>query len=132
MVKNKSFKPPYSKELLSIASNDLEAARTLASNSNVRPETTLLMVQQAIEKGLKAALCRQNALVPQTHDLTLLVDRLSQCSVSLPDFISETEFDDLTPFVTLRRYEEGRLEISPKELSESIVLAQKVIDWVEV
>lgn len=129
MVKSRLFKAAYGRELFGIAENDLDAARTLAQNSIVRLETCLLMVQQAIEKSLKAVLCHHGSEVPQTHDIEFLVDRLTNIPSSLPTVLTETDFGDLSTFATLRRYEEGRSVIGRDEAQAAIVLAQEILDW---
>lgn len=129
MVKSRLFRREYAKELFAIAQNDLEAARVLAQGRTVRPETTLLMVQQCIEKAFKAVLCHCGQSVPQTHDIEFLVDRLSQMEARVPEFISDTDFGDLTTFATLRRYEEGKTIITFDELQESLALADRIVAW---
>lgn len=130
MVKDRLFKKAFAIELFRIAENDLQAARTLASDPLVRRETALLMVQQSIEKAFKAVLCKHEIPIPQTHDLSLIVDRMNASSTQLPALIANTDFDELTPFATLRRYEEGRFEIVDDDMAGAITLAERVLDWV--
>ena len=130
MVKSKLFKTEYATELLGIADNDLVAARALRTASGVRPETTLLMVQQSIEKSLKALLCHRGQAVPQTHDLDVLIDRIGQAGIALPALLVDSDFGDLSNFATLRRYEEGRGIIGPEELEAALELAEEVLIWV--
>jgi HEPN domain-containing protein len=119
-------------ELFRIAENDLQAAQTLASDPLVRRETALLMVQQSIEKAFKAVLCSHEIPVPQTHDLSLIIDRINSSSAELPELIANTDFDELTPFATLRRYEEGHFEIIDDDMAAAITLAKRVLDWARV
>jgi HEPN domain-containing protein len=87
------------------------------------------MVQQAIEKSLKATLCHHGREVPQTHDIEFLVDRLSGTPASLPSALTETDFGDLSTFATLRRYEEGRSVIGRDEAQAAILLAEEILEW---
>lgn len=123
--KNRVFKKEYSKELIHIAENDLISARTLASNNEVRRETVLMMVQQCIEKTLKAVLCALGLPLPQTHDLLVIIDRLgTENAPPMSDAL-----DDLTPFATIRRYEEGRFEILDSDLETAFDVAENVLKW---
>lgn len=131
MVKDKIFKREFGTELFRIAENDLVAARTLNGDEAVRKETAMLMVQQSIEKALKALLCHAGAPIPQTHDLSLLVDRLSATGMTLPSLIANTDFDELTPFATLRRYEDGHFEIDESDMAGTLGLAESILSWVK-
>lgn len=130
MVKSKLFKPEYGRELFRIAENDLEAARALAAAKTVRVETKLLMVQQALEKSVKALLCHKGQEVPQTHDLEFLIDRLSHLELTLPQVLADTDFSDLSTFATLRPYEEGRSVVSEQEVALSLELVEEILTWV--
>jgi HEPN domain-containing protein len=129
VVKDKIFKKEFAGELFAIAQNDLQAAITLNSDPLVRKETALLMIQQCIEKCFKAILCSVEVAIPQTHDLSLLLDRISAAQISIPTYIANTDFDELTPFATLRRYEEGRFEILDSDVQGAVQLATSVVDW---
>ena len=76
-------------------------------------------------------MCRYGAPIPQTHDLTLLVDRLNSLNFPLPEIDQKTDFEDLVPFATLRRYEEGKFEITKNDLIDSIELSQQIIDGIQ-
>ena len=129
VVKNKVFKKEFAGELFAIAQNDLQAAITLNADPLVRKETALLMVQQCVEKCFKALLCNVEAAIPQTHDLSLLLDRISAAKIAIPSYIANTDFDELTPFATLRRYEEGHFEILDNDVAGAVQLASSIVDW---
>lgn len=131
MVKDKIFKKEFAVELFAIAQNDLQAAITLNSDPLVKKETALLMIQQCVEKCLKALLCHVEAAIPQTPDLSLLIDRISSAKIAIPAHIANTDFDALTPFATLRRYEEGRFEILDRDVQDAIHLAKSVVNWTQ-
>ncbi len=130
MVKDKVFKKQFASELFRIAQNDLQAAKTLNADALVRKETAMLMIQQCVEKSLKALLCSVEAGIPQTHDLSLIVDRIRLASINIPTIVANTDFEDLTPFATLHRYEDGNFEISEEDMQQAIELATIIIDWV--
>ena len=129
MVKDKLFKKEFARELFAIAQNDLQAAMTLNSDPLVRKETALLMIQQCVEKCFKALLCNVEAAIPQTHDLSLLMDRISAAKIDIPSHIANADYDELTPFATLRRYEEGHFEILENDVQGAVQLASSVVDW---
>jgi HEPN domain-containing protein len=130
VVKDKVFKKQFASELFRIAQNDLQAAKTLNADALVRKETAMLMIQQCVEKSLKALLCSVEAGIPQTHDLSLIVDRIRLASINIPTIVANTDFEDLTPFATLHRYEDGNFEISEEDMQQAIELATIIIDWV--
>lgn len=123
--KDRLYKPAYANELLLVANNDLIAARALKQHSEVRGETVLIMVQQSIEKGLNALLCAMKKPIPMTHDLYGIVVLLGDNEV--PPRAAELE--ELTPYATIRRYEEGRFEITQEDISNAIGLAEEVVEW---
>lgn len=125
--KDRIYKREYASELLRVAQNDLLAAKALRQHQEIRGETVLLMVQQAIEKGLKSVLCQLGKSVPMTHDLYGIVERLGKDHV--PPFSEQLE--ELTPYATIRRYEEGRFEITEEDTSNSLLIADAVLSWCE-
>ena len=120
----KKFKQEYAPELFRIAQSDLVTAKALAQHPEVRPESVLLHCQQAIEKGLKSLLCFQGKPVPFTNELYAIVDRFRE---DLPP--GGFDLQDLTPFATIRRYEEGQYEISTDEVAGAIEMVQAVLSW---
>ena len=123
--KDRIYKKEYAKELLSVAINDLLAARALSGHKEVRGETVLLMVQQAIEKALKSVLCHNEKSIPMTHDLYGIVQRLGENNV--PPYSEDLE--ELTPYATIRRYEEGRFEITYDDIKNSLTIADAILKW---
>jgi HEPN domain-containing protein len=130
--KERIFKKPYAYELIAIAKNDLRAAETLAKDSLVRKETVLMMVQQAIEKSLKSLLCSLEKPIPMTHDLFTLVQSVQAVSIELSELPFALELDDLTPYASIRRYEDGIFEINNEDLKHSFKIAQEVLQWCEL
>ena len=119
------FKPEYADELLIIAHSDLVTAKALVNAKGIRPENILFHVEQAIEKALKAVLCSKSLPIPLTHDLNLLIDRLAH--VAMPP--GGYALNDLTPFATVRRYEEGKFLITDEDIKNSVASADAVLAW---
>ncbi len=125
MTKERLFKLPYSWELLAIAKNDLLAAKALAANPQVRYETAFFMLQQAVEKALKAVLVAQSKAVPLVHDLAVIIDRLDP----KPD--ATDELNELTDFASIRRYEEGTFVVTAEETAAAIKLVEATLAFAE-
>jgi HEPN domain-containing protein len=125
LTKSRRFKKEYSKELLSIAEEDLKTAKVLLDAKIRRKENTLFHIEQTIEKSLKAVLCQLEIPVPLSHELSILVDRLPK-GIEPP--MAEDLFD-LTQFATIRRYEEGRADFSDEEMVTAFRLARGVLNW---
>lgn len=101
----KLFLPEYANELLAIALGDLNTARAIKiqSASGVRLENALYMVQQCIEKSLKAVLVSQKIAVPLVHDIGAFLAKLP------PDLQPPFGYElvDLNQYASVRRYEWG-------------------------
>jgi len=122
MVKDRVFKPEYAAELVRIATNDLKAAIVLKNDAGIRRETVFFMIQQSVEKALKALLCHLKKPVPMVHDLLLILDRLKK------DAPKEAEYlVDLSDFAAIKRYEEGTFIPTLEELEATIEMAEKVV-----
>lgn len=122
----KKFSKAYAKELLKVAEGDLKTAAILVAHPGGRPENTFFLIQQAIEKAIKAVLCHHELAVPLTHDLAALL-------AMLPDAVSgppaEKSLLVLTEFASIRRYEEGKYEYSLQETNEAYRTGENVLAW---
>ena len=126
------YEREYAKELLAIAQADFESAKMLAKatakSTLGRKENVIFLVQQSIEKAVKAALCWHRRPIPFVHDLGILVAKL-------PDNITPPEgynLSHLNEYATVRRYEKGRFQISSKDVSVTLALGKKVLDWAKL
>lgn len=127
MTKVRSFKKEYAQELLRIAQGDLQSANVLKKSSDGRRENILFLVQQCIEKSLKAVLCHLGLPVPLVHDLALLLDHFPKdCAVP-----GRESMADLSQFADIRRYEEGRFVFTDEEIMASVQLADSTLKWAE-
>jgi len=127
MVKEQIFKKEYALELLGIAEGDLRSSRVLLKDEGGRAENVCFHAQQAIEKGLKALLCHLEIAVPFTHNLEVLASKLPK-SFTLPAI---GDFETLAEYATIRRYEEGVVELDKKDLELTYKAASDFIAWVK-
>lgn len=124
-LKKRLYKKEYSKELLKIASGDLDSAVALSKAKAGRPENIIFLVQQSVEKYIKAVLVHLQIGFPVVHDLGILVALLPDDKMP-PEGFGLTE---LNPFATVRRYEEGQIPLTAEEIESSLTTARKVADW---
>lgn len=121
------YKKEYAPELLRIARGDLESAAGLAKLASGRKETVVYLVQQAIEKCLKAMSCHLELPVLHTHDLEALV-------AVLPDSRKPPhahQLGSLTEFATVRRYLEGYQILENEDVQSALELGEAIVTWVE-
>ena len=122
------FPKDYACELLSIARGDLGSTRVLLRGFEAgegRPENVFYSAQQVIEKCLKAVLCARGVPVPLVHDLGVLLGKLPEDTNPTFDY----RLVQLTPFATIRRYEEGRVVLDLDEAKDVLALAERVVTW---
>lgn len=124
-LKKRIYKKEYAKELLKIAAGDLDSALALSQAKTGRPENIIFLVQQSVEKYIKAVLVHFQIGFPAVHDLGILVALLPDEKMP-PEGFGLTE---LNPFATVRRYEEGQMPLTTGEIEASLATAQKVADW---
>lgn len=105
----KFFKAEYAATLVRLAEEDLKVAGLLCGTA-ARPETALFHVQQAVEKALKAMLCHEGKALPMAPN----IDRILIEFDTAPPHADV--LDDLTPFATILRYEEGRTVITAEDV----------------
>jgi len=125
MVKEQKFEKKYAVELISIALQDLEAAKILAAGNVSRIENVFLLAQQALEKSLKAVLCAHEAPVPFVHDIGVLVATIRP--IAEPPF--GYKLNQLSEYATIRRYVEGHETFSSQELHEVLHQIELACNW---
>lgn len=121
----KKYKKEYSHELLSIAFGDYHSATDLMKLRSGRDENIIFMAQQAVEKALKAMLIYLGKPVRHTHEIEILLSSLDD--KSLPPY--SQEICSLSQFAGIRRYEEGREEISDEDLTLILKIGLEVLNW---
>lgn len=124
--RSQKFNAQYAKTLIKIAEGDLESAKVLASSKSGRLENIFFIAQQAIEKSLKAVLIHNQLNVPLTHDLEALMSIFPE-KITLPE--GRRGLEGMSEFATIRRYEEGYLEITDDEVQIAIATAERFVTW---
>ncbi len=124
-LKKRLYKKEYAKELLKIASGDLDSAVALSKANSGRPENIIFLVQQSVEKYIKAVLVHLQIGFPVVHDLGILVALLPDDKMPPAGF----GLTELNPFATVRRYEEGQIPLTTEEIETALATARKVADW---
>ena len=89
-------------ELLAAAVRDEITFRILRKASDAPEESTLFHAQQAIEKGLKAALVSVGVVFRRTHDLLELLDLASTANLVVP--VERALLARLAPYAVEFRY----------------------------
>lgn len=128
MTKNfqkRLYKKEYARELLKIAEGDLGSALALSKTNEGRLENIIFLVQQAVEKYIKAVLVHLQIAYPAVHDLGILVALLPDDKMPPEGFA----LSELNPFASVRRYHEGDTALTPEEIKTSIEVAKKVDQW---
>ncbi len=119
------YEKSYSRELMRIALEDLEAAKVLFRAKVRRTENVFLLAQQALEKALNALLCSRGLPVPHLHEIGILIDRI-------PDDLNPpfgNEFNSLTEYATIRRYLEGRECPDQETINEALKSIEAAVVW---
>ena len=124
----RKFRKGYAGELFRIAEADLQTAEYLfegLEGGRIRGENFFFIVQQAIEKALKAVLVHRELPVPLVHDLGILLAKIPvECEPSFG-----YEIGPLSDFAAVRRYEEGALEWGNDEAREALDLCKLALEW---
>lgn len=119
------FDTSYAKELLGIAEADLESAKVLAATwQRGRVENIFFLIQQSVEKALKAYLCSKNGDFPMVHDLGILLGKMDQLP---PQGYSLVTFSQ---FAGIRRYETGNAQLDKSDIDLAIASGEQVLAWV--
>jgi HEPN domain-containing protein len=82
--------------------------------------------QQASEKALKAVLLSKGIVFPRTHDLAYLMDLLPQEMTVAPAII---DLPSLTKYAVQERYPGEGLDVTGKDRSSAVVLAEHTVTW---
>lgn len=126
--KNILFKKEYAKHLFQISKGDLATASALLSVPQPgRVENILYMIQQSVEKSLKAVLIHKQISFPLVHDLGILVALLPSEDYPPGGF----DWAELNPYASIRRYEDGALPITREEIQAAFSAAQLVQAWAQ-
>ena len=115
------------KALVAAAERDRKTFRILSRVSESPIETTLFHAQQALGKGLKAALVSKGVLFPRTHDLLELFDLAASNGLEVP--VARDLMARLGPYAVEFRYL-GVIapEVSREEASGAV---EACLEWVK-
>ncbi len=97
----------------------------LSKANTGRPENIVFLAGQSVEKSIKSVLVHLQIAFPLVHDLGILVALLPDDKIP-PEGFALTE---LNPFASIRRYEEGQLQLTIDEIESALNAAQNVADW---
>jgi len=114
-------------EWLKRAHSSLELAK-FSDNERVCYEDLCFQAQQAAEKGLKALLIYYGIDPEKTHSLYMLLQRLEEYT-ELNDEIKEVL--KLSSYAVQTRYPGDYVKIEKAEYEQSIMIAEKCLNWVE-
>jgi HEPN domain-containing protein len=100
------------------ARSDLGTARKLALGPDAYLDTAIYHCQQAAEKALKALLVKNDLRFEKTHDLEVLITRLTPVAASLNALLDQA--DRLTPYAVAYRYPGEQLIPTAEEFAAAL------------
>jgi HEPN domain-containing protein len=109
--------------LLRRAQDDATAVAEFGANQRIADSVIGLHAQQAIEKSLKAVMAVREVVVPRTHDLDLLAERIEADGLQLP--VERDRLAELTAYAGPLRYED-LLDAEPLDREDVTVLVDSV------
>ena len=104
------------------AEKDLKAAERLLDE----PDYSAFHSQQAAEKALKAILVFAGVQPPRTHNIGVLISRLSEMGL-VTESIESARI--LTDYAVRARYPDFEDEVTEEEALEALSLARRVVEW---
>ena len=116
------------REWLKKADDDIGLAEHLLSERSVFANAIAFHSQQAAEKYLKAFLVWREVEFPKTHDLDELLDLVQTVNEHLAASLRDVIV--LTPYGAEFRYPADRLDATPDQPRQAVVLARKARDAV--
>ena len=128
------MKPPddVKRELVqqwvSMAEEDLSAARTLLRAEPQHLRASVFHAQQASEKFLKALLVERQIEFPRTHDIDDLLDLVATADPSMAESLRLAS--GLTPYAVQTRYPGIAFVVTEENAREAVSLAEGVRDAV--
>lgn len=111
-----------------LARADSSLALGKARIEGVALEDLCYQAQQAAEKALKAAILAHAPTCPYVHDLDVLLERLADLGIEVPEEIDAAS--TLTRYAVETRYPNLFQEVTPAEYEEALARAEAVLAWV--
>lgn len=121
------YPPDDPREWLNRSRSNLAMAKSEVEG--VYLEDLCFDTQQAAEKAIKALLIKMSVEFPYIHDIAQLLTLLEKAGQEIPSDVREAE--ELTRFAILSRYPGLAPPVKREEYQQAIVLAEKVVRWVE-
>ncbi|QAA76351.1 MAG: DNA-binding protein [Candidatus Bipolaricaulis sibiricus] len=123
-----SRRPPDDpREWLRRAKSSLLKAQKGSDIPGICLEDLCYDAQQAAEKALKALLIYLNKPFPYVHDLAVLIARLEEAGLKVPDRIKLAA--GLTDYAVEARYPGAFEPVTQDEYKEAVELAEEVLRW---
>lgn len=119
--------PNLPRDLITLAQDDLAAAKALQQAEGVSDASAGFHAQQAVEKALKAVLATEEAEFPFTHNIGLLMQLCEDQGHELPAAFSQAE--RLTPYAAAIRY--GLGDPASVDPADALRWATAAIQWAE-
>ncbi len=112
------------KEWLEFARKDIRRAYNNASLEDY--SLAVYLLQQAVEKSLKAVIILHGKTPPRTHNIRTLIGTIEE----FKDFPEDLEdAANLTRYAFETRYPDEYISVEEKEYEEAYDLALKVYEW---
>jgi HEPN domain-containing protein len=123
----KRYPPTDPREWLNRARSNLAGAGQVAPGRYF--EDLCFEAQQAAEKAIKAVFIHRGLHYPFRHDLTHLLQLLSQAGVKVPKYVLRAQV--LTPFAVVARYPAQSPPVTQRQYRSSLRIAESVVRWAE-
>ena len=111
------------------ARSDLRSSKKLIKGDDPIFDTSIYHTQQCAEKGLKAYLAFKKQPIEKTHDIEFLLELCIEHDPDFKNLIEEAE--KINPYSILYRYPHVVLEPEEQQVHEAIVIAEKLLNFVE-
>lgn len=112
------------------AAEDEYTLRMLNADADAPDAPLGFHAQQAVEKLMKAVLCKRRVPFPKTHDLAHLVKLLEDYGIDHPAVLAESIW--LTAYAADLRYESAHFDpedLNPLDRPATLALVEAVREW---
>lgn len=114
-------------EWLKRALSNLTIASKLKPSKDILYEDLCFECQQSVEKSLKALIVFYDLDLIITHSISLLVSKLEEKGIEIPDFVKESVI--LSDYAVQTRYPGNYESVTSEEYKQALQLSQKVYIW---
>ena len=114
------------KELFYIAEEDFKDGKKLYTNNpNEFKRLVCFLMQQAVEKYIKAYLIYHDKPYKKTHDISLLIQNAVEINEDFND-LYEINADSLTDYAVGIRYDRTYINLPKEKEAEAVLIAENV------